>query len=132
MCTAPRPEPGERRRRTPQRGAYMPRDEDTPGPAPAPTAVVTSFLLRRSSQGDEILLQRRSGRVRTYQGAWAGVSGYLEPGVTPLEQAYTEIGEETGLARDQVALLVTGAPMPVQDTAHSLSWVVHPFLFPED
>lgn len=93
------------------------------------THVVTCFLLRQTAGRDEILLVQRSERVRTYRGAWAGISGYLEPGVTPLEQANTEIREETGLGADDVRLLRTGAPLPVNDEQGGLSWVVHPFLF---
>ncbi|MGZ3581749.1 MAG: NUDIX domain-containing protein [Ktedonobacterales bacterium] len=94
-----------------------------------PTHVVTNFLLRRDAGRDEILLVRRSLRVRTYRGAWAGVSGYVEPGVTPLEQAYTELREETGLERGDVNLLREGEPITVDDAQHGLSWIVHPFLF---
>ena len=94
-----------------------------------PTPVVTSFLLRQDQGSEEILLVRRSQRVRTYQGAWAGVSGYLEAGVTPLEQAYTELREETGLDSDSVTLVRAGAPLLVEDSAHDLRWLVHPFLF---
>ncbi len=94
-----------------------------------PTHVVTAFLLRRDRGKDEILLVRRSQRVRTYRGAWAGVSGYLEPGVTPLEQAYTELREEVALPADAVRLLREGEPLAVHDAAQALSWVVHPFLF---
>lgn len=97
-----------------------------------PTHVVTNFLLRRDAGHDEILLVRRSQRVRTYRGAWAGISGYVEPGVTPIEQAYTELREETGLERDDVQLLRTGAPIAVEDVQAGLSWVVHPFLFALD
>lgn len=95
----------------------------------APTHVVTCFLLRRDRGRDEVLLVRRSQRVRTYRGAWGGVSGYLESGVTPLEQAYTEIREETGLAREDAQLLKTGEPLPFSDDDLNQSWVVHPFLF---
>jgi 8-oxo-dGTP diphosphatase len=97
--------------------------------ADAPTHVVTAFLLRQDRGHDEILLVRRSQRVRTYKGAWAGVSGYLEPGVTPLDQVYTEISEEASLPRDAVQLLRTGEPLDVRDEALGQSWVVHPFLF---
>ncbi len=99
-------------------------DQGTP-----PTHVVTSFLLRHAPGGDEILLVRRSQRVRTYRGAWAGVSGYLEPGVTPLDQAYTEISEEIGLALAAVRLLRTGDPLSFHDAELDQSWGVHPFLF---
>jgi 8-oxo-dGTP diphosphatase len=98
-------------------------------PEEGATQVVTAFLLRRDRDRDEVLLVRRSARVRTYQGRWAGVSGYLEPGVTPLEQAYTEIREETGLDREAIDLRRSGQPMLVRDPAASLVWLVHPFLF---
>lgn len=96
---------------------------------PAPIHVVTCFLLRRDAGRDEVFLVRRSQRVRTYRGAWGAVSGYLEPGVSPLEQAYTEIREETGATTSEVRLLNEGAPVAFTDTMIGESWVVHPFLF---
>lgn len=96
---------------------------------PSSTHVVTSFLLRSDRGRDEILIVRRSDRVRTYRGAWAAISGYVEPRVTPLEQAYTELREETGLARDDLRLLSTGAPIAFEDRDLGQAWVVHPFLF---
>jgi 8-oxo-dGTP pyrophosphatase MutT (NUDIX family) len=95
----------------------------------AVTAVVTCFVLRSRAGGDEVLLAQRSQRVRTYRGAWGGVSGYVEPGVTPQEQAYTELSEEAGLARDDVELLRVGEPLAFRDDALAQNWVVHPFLF---
>ena len=91
-------------------------------------SVVTCFLVRRSGDGEEILLLRRSQRVSTYRGRWAGVSGYVEE-TDPLTQAYTEIEEETGLAREDVQLLRTGEPLEVVDTEADRRWIVHPFLF---
>ncbi len=64
----------------------------------------------------------------TYQGRWAGVSGYLE-GDDPLAQALVEIAEETGLSAGDVTLVRTGEPLPVDDRARGLRWLVHPFLF---
>jgi len=90
--------------------------------------VVTCFLLRRSGGEDEILLLRRSQQVGTYRGRWAGVSGYVE-GAAPLAQAYAEISEETGLAREDVQLLRTGEPLAVVDAEAERRWIVHPFLF---
>lgn len=90
--------------------------------------VVTCFLLRRSDGDEEILLLRRSQQVGTYRGRWAGVSGYIEE-IDPLTQAYTEIEEETGLAREDVQLLRTGEPLEVVDAETERLWIVHPFLF---
>jgi ADP-ribose pyrophosphatase YjhB (NUDIX family) len=98
-------------------------------PAQPPTHVVTSFLLRTDRGRDEILIVRRSQRVRTYRGAWAGISGYVEPSVTPIEQAYTEVREETGLARNEVRLLAEGKSLAFEDRELGQAWVVHPFLF---
>ena len=98
------------------------------GPSEA-TAVVTCFVMRVDHGRDEVLLAQRSQRVRTYRGAWAGISGYVESGVTPLEQAYTELQEEAGLGREDVELLLTGEPIAFRDDMLAQSWVVHPFLF---
>jgi 8-oxo-dGTP diphosphatase len=91
----------------------------------SPRPVVTSFL----ESGNKILLLRRSDRVRTYQGRWAGVSGSIEPGRTPEQQARIEIHEETGLTDDDVRLVTTGEPLAVDDTASGRQWLVHPFRF---
>jgi 8-oxo-dGTP pyrophosphatase MutT (NUDIX family) len=91
-------------------------------------SVVTCFLLRRGRGGDEVLLLRRSDRVSTYRGLWAGVSGYLEAD-TPLEQAYRELEEEVGLARDDVRLIAEGEPLVLPDESIGVRWTVHTFLF---
>src|SRR5947208_15494209 len=82
-----------------------------------PTHVVTSFLKRSDTGGPRILIVQRSQRVGSYHGQWAGISGFVEPGITPEEQAYTEIREETGLQRDQVGLLRRGAVVEHLDPA---------------
>jgi len=94
-----------------------------------PTHVVSCFLLRRHQPGDRLLLARRSERVRTYRGAWGAISGYVEPGVSPLDQAYQEIREETGLSSSDVSLLRAGEPLAFRDETLAQDWVVHPFLF---
>jgi len=87
------------------------------------TPVVTVFLQRPDGQ---IILLLRSERVGTYRGRWAGVSGYLEE-PTPLEQAYREVLEETGLGADQLELANRGAPVLVRED--SRVFIVHPFRF---
>lgn len=87
--------------------------------------VVTSFL---EYQG-KILLLCRSGQVGSYQQRWAGVSGYIEKGCTPLQQAYQEIAEEVGLNRSELTLIKEGDLLPVVDEKLGKKWVVHPFHF---
>ncbi len=85
--------------------------------------VVTCFL---ESDG-EILLLRRSQKVGSYHGRWAGVSGYVE--TTPDKQALTEISEETGLQPEDVRLLKKGKVLTVEDKELGVRWLVHPYLF---
>lgn len=88
------------------------------------TPVVTCFVMDREGK---LLILRRGGRVGTYQGRWAGVAGYLE--ASPVEQAYTELSEEVGLAPGDVTLLAQGEPLQVVDAELDRKWIVHPFLF---
>ncbi len=87
--------------------------------------VVTCFL----EHGGRVLLLRRSERVGTYRGRWAGVSGTIEPGATPLAQAYRELEEEVGLHTGDVELAAAGEPLVVVDEALQRRWIVHPFRF---
>jgi len=87
--------------------------------------VVTCFL----EHGGQIMLLRRSEHVGTYRGKWAGVSGYIEEGSSPSQQAWTEIEEEAGLDVDDVELVREGLPLEVEDTQIGRKWVVHPFRF---
>lgn len=81
--------------------------------------VVTAFLKHK----DKILLLKRSDECSTYPGKWSGVSGYLDD-VDPLEQAYTEIKEETGLSCN---LLSKGKLFFVRDD--DIIYSIYPFLF---
>ncbi len=85
--------------------------------------VVTCFLESES----EILLLRRSERVGSYRGRWAGVSGYIE--TTADEQALVEIEEETTLCEEDLELVRSGEPLAIEDEEFGVRWVVHPYLF---
>ena len=83
--------------------------------------VVTCFL----ECDARILILRRSQMVGSYQGRWAGVSGYVE--TTADEQTLIEIEEETGLCPEDVELVRKGSPIEAED--EGIKWVVHPYLF---
>jgi len=87
--------------------------------------VVTCFL----EYGAKIALLKRSDRVGTYKGRWAAVSGYIEGGNTPYQQALEEIREEAGLSAGDVELVRKGEPLEVIDEELGRKWVVHPFRF---
>ncbi len=93
-----------------------------------PTHVVTCILLRTDQQETHMLLVRRSQKVGSYHGRWAGVSGFVELNVTPDEQASTEIEEETSLRRDQVRLLRRGTVVEYRDAELGRHFYIHPFL----
>ena len=105
------------------------KSEGTPQPSLRQTHVVTCFLMRRDTDQPRILIVRRSQRVGSYHARWAGISGFVEEGVTPDEQAYTEIREETGLQREQVRMLRRGVIVEHEDAALGRHWYIHPFLF---
>ncbi len=98
-------------------------------PALRVTHVVTCFLMRLDTPEPLMLIVQRSERVGSYQGHWAGISGFVEPGVSAGEQAFTEIREETGLQREQVRMLRRGVVVEHSDPALGRHFFIHPFLF---
>ena len=88
-------------------------------------AVVACFL----RYAGKICLLKRSQAVGSAAGRWHCVSGFLEPGVAPLEQALAEIGEETGLVGESLRLVGAPAPIRIERPAQGWVWVIHPFLF---
>lgn len=94
-----------------------------------PTHVVTCFLERVDEQSPRILIVKRSQLVGSYHGHWAGISGFVEPNVTPDQQAYVEIGEETSLLPEQVQMLRRGKVVEYRDEELGRHFYIHPFLF---
>ena len=87
------------------------------------TSVITVFL--KDKEG-KIALFRRSSRVGTYQGRWAGISGYLEG--DPENHFRIEIEEETGLKPDDYTFIRSSEPIKIKDDRLGKIWIVHPFL----
>ncbi len=89
--------------------------------------VVTCLLVH----DNKLLILQRSNTVKTYKKMWGGVAGYIEPNEQPLETAYKEIFEETGLLQDQVKLIKQVTPVEFTDIYNdeTYNWVIHPFMF---
>jgi predicted aconitase with swiveling domain len=85
--------------------------------------VVTALL--QDPQG-RVLLLRRSEKVGTFQGRWAGVSGFVE-GQDPLAQAHQEIREELSVEPERLELVKRAPEIYARDG--SRVFAVHPFLF---
>ncbi|MDD1747907.1 MAG: DUF126 domain-containing protein [Methanomassiliicoccales archaeon] len=83
--------------------------------------VVTSLLMHQG----RLLVLKRSDKVSTCQGKWAGVSGYIEPGEEPLQTAVKEIEEETTVTGAKLAR--SAATVTVRQGENI--WAIHPFLF---
>lgn len=87
--------------------------------------VVTCFL----EYENKVLILKRSSKVSSYQYKWAGISGYIEEGNSPSEQARIELEEETGLKAEDYELVKAGEPLKVTDEKMQRIWVVYPFHF---
>jgi 8-oxo-dGTP pyrophosphatase MutT (NUDIX family) len=78
-----------------------------------------------------ILILKRSDKVRTYKGCWSGVAGYIEKGEQPLDTAYKELSEEVKLDRGDVELILKGDLIEFTDIYENVryDWKIYPFLF---
>jgi 8-oxo-dGTP pyrophosphatase MutT (NUDIX family) len=69
---------------------------------------------------------RRSASVDHDQGLWHCVTGYLEAGTTPPQQAFAELYEETGLAVAELDSFREGEVLELSDADGRL-WTIHTF-----
>jgi hypothetical protein len=86
--------------------------------------VVTSVLKNQN----EVLVLRRSMKVKTMQEKWAGVSGYLEKNEDLLSMALIEIYEETRINKDELILRKIFNQFGVQ-IHNELMIIIQPFCF---
>lgn len=94
---------------------------EAPGAGTAVREVVAIVLEHHG----RIALFRRSPAVHHDRGLWHCVSGYLDPGTAPREQAFVELYEETGLTQEELQLERCGALL-LPDQSGTL-WLVHTF-----
>jgi predicted aconitase with swiveling domain/8-oxo-dGTP pyrophosphatase MutT (NUDIX family) len=82
--------------------------------------VVTVIVRSRG----KILLLRRSGKVGSYRGQWAGVSGFIEHDEGDEEAARRELLEEINMPKPSITKKLEPQMFRDGDTV----WCVHPFL----
>ena len=90
-------------------------------------AVVSCLL----TYNNKLLILKRSDKVRTYKGMWGVVAGYIEKGEKPIETAFKEIKEETGLSSEEVQLIREVKPVNITDLheGEKYDWYIHTFIF---
>ncbi len=90
------------------------------------TKIVTCFL----KKGDKILILKRSNKVKSMKGLWAGISGIIEKNESPLQRAKIEIFEELGINNDQIKLLKESDELRIISPQYeNHEWEIYPFLF---
>ena len=90
------------------------------------TKIVTSFI----TNNDKFLLLKRSEKVKSMKGLWAGVSGIIEKNETPLERAKIEIFEEVGIKESDIKLLKSSDLIRIESPQYkNHEWEIFPFLF---
>ena len=90
------------------------------------TKIVTSFI----RDNDKLLILKRSDKVKSMKGLWAGVSGIIENDEEPLKRAKIEIFEEVGITEDKITLIKAIEEMRINSPQYkNHEWEIFPFLF---
>lgn len=90
------------------------------------TKIITCFL----KSGDKILILKRSNKVKSMKGLWAGISGIIEKNESPLKRAKIEIFEELGINDNEIELIKESEEMKIISPQYeNHEWEVYPFLF---
>ena len=90
------------------------------------TKIVTSFIKDNS----KLLILKRSDKVKSMKGLWAGISGIIENNEEPLSRAKIEIFEEVGITEEKITLVKAAEEMRVISPQYkNHEWEIFPFLF---
>ena len=90
------------------------------------TKIVTSFL----KNSENILLLKRSQKVKSMKNLWAGISGIIEGDEKPIKRAEIEIFEEVGIKNKDISLIKEGNKILIESPQYeNHQWEVYPFLF---
>ena len=77
----------------------------------------------------KLLLLKRHPNTKHYPNGWSFVCGRIESGERPIDAAYREIEEETGLRRDDLTLVKKAGVYLDVDEDIGITWEINPFLF---
>ena len=90
------------------------------------TKIVTSFI----RDNGKLLILKRSNKVKSMKGLWAGISGIIEKNEVPLKRAKIEIFEEVGIIENKIRLVKAAEEMRVNSPQYeNHEWKIFPFLF---
>ena len=90
------------------------------------TKIVTSFL----KNSEEVLILKRSAKVKSMKNLWAGISGIIEGEENPIRRAQIEVYEEVGIGESDIKLLKKGDKILIESPQYANhQWEVYPFLF---
>ena len=90
------------------------------------TKIVTSFI----RDNDKLLILKRSNKVKSMKGLWAGISGIIEKNEDPIKRAKIEIFEEVGITEDKIRFVKAADEMRVNSPQYeNHEWEIFPFLF---
>jgi 8-oxo-dGTP pyrophosphatase MutT (NUDIX family) len=90
------------------------------------TKIVTSFI----KDNEKLLILKRSDKVKSMKGLWAGISGIIEKNEEPLKRARIEIFEEVGITEDKITLVRSAKEMKINSPQYeNHEWEIFPFLF---
>ena len=90
------------------------------------TKIVTSFI----KSNNKILILKRSEKVKSMKGLWAGISGIIEKDESPLERAKIEIFEEIGILENEIRLIKSTKEIRINSPQYkNHEWEIFPFLF---
>ena len=90
------------------------------------TKIVTSFI----KDNEKLLILKRSDKVKSMKGLWAGISGIIEKNEEPLKRAKIEIFEEVGIIEDKITLVRSVKEMRINSPQYeNHEWGIFPFLF---
>ena len=85
------------------------------------TEVVDVFVVNNG----RILTVKRGSKVGYYKNTWATVAGHVDPGNSPLAQAYAELHEETGLKKQDVKVVAVKKPFYAPDIKLGKIWKIN-------